>query len=403
MVTDLKLPAPLAGTRFVLGSTVLTHFGAGTINELPGIVRSTGSSAVLVVTDPMLATTPVMARVLEELAKSGIRAAVFAGVHPNPTTRDVAAGAQVAARLAMEVGLVTLVALGGGSSIDAAKGIALAAVNPERGRGLDYRKVFAHRALPIVAIPTTAGTGAETNAFGVVTDPDSRRKFYVGDATTLPFAAILDPELTISLPRKATAATGMDALVHALESFMSVRSNPWSAGIALQVIRMVSTYLPRAVADGSDREARSQMLLASHMAAVGMANTGLGICHAIAHPIGGLFDIAHGEALAAVLPGVLRFNLPACEERLAAVAFACGVGDTSFDDASNAAAAIRAITALAIRVGLTRGLADFGIAETDFHQIATDALGDEVIDNTPRPACEEDILGILYGALAGAS
>ena len=238
-------------------------------------------------------------------------------------------------------------AVGGGSPIDAAKGIALAAVNPERGRALDYRSAFAAAALPIVAVPTTAGTGAETNAFGVVTDPQTRRKFYVGHASSLPAAAILDPELTVGLPPSATAATGMDALIHALESYLSRRANPWSDGIALQVIRMIGVNLPRAFADAADREARAQMLLAAHLAGVGMATTGLGICHAIGHSLGGRFGIAHGVALTLVLPQVLRFNLVACEERLADVAFALGAGNTARPTAGNATAAIDAVTGLA--------------------------------------------------------
>jgi alcohol dehydrogenase len=401
------------------------HFGAGAIGELPGLVRGTGSSAAVIVTDPALADSPVVARVRDVLAADGVTAAVFAGVRPNPSTDDVAAGADAVAGLAAEAGWVAeadvagkpermgapcrvaeadrvaVVAMGGGSAIDAAKGVALAAVNPQRGRGLDYRRDFARPALPIVAVPTTAGTGAETNAFAVVTDPATRRKFYVGHASSRPAAAILDPDLTAGLPPGATAATGMDALTHALESCMSSRANPWSDGIALQVIRMIAAYLPRAVADGGDREARSQMLLAAHLAGVGMASTGLGVCHAIGDSLGGRFDVAHGVAMTMVLPGVLRFNLPACRERLAAMAFAFGAGDTARGAAWNAAAAIDAVTALADRVGMTHRLPDFGITAADFGAIASDALDDEVLANTPRRPTEADIQVILAGALHG--
>jgi alcohol dehydrogenase len=193
----------------------------------------------------------------------------------------------------------------------------------------------------------------------------------------------------------------MDALTHALESCMSKRANPWSDGIALQVVRMIAAHLPRAVADGGDREARSQMLLAGHLAGVGMAGTGLGICHAIGHSLGGRFDIAHGVALTMVLPGVLRFNLPACGERLAGVAFAFGAGDTARSDGWNAAAAIDAAAALADTVGMTHRLPDFGITAADFDLIAADALDDEVLANTPRPPTSADIRAILTGALDG--
>ena len=286
-------------------------------------------------------------------------------------------------------------AVGGGSPIDAAKGIALAAVNPQRGRDLDYRGSFAVPALPIVAVPTTAGTGSETNAFGSVTDPADRRKFYVGNASSMPAAAILDPALTVDLPPALTAATGLDALTQALESYLSARPNPWSDGISLQAIRMIAAGLPRAYADGADLAARSQMLLAAHMAGVAMFNTGLGLCHAIGHSLSARWDIAHGVALAMLLPEVLRFSLPARTQRLAEVAFALGAGDTHADDRRNAEAAIGAVTELRDKVGLNRPIGEFGVTEADFGQIAADALDDEVLANAPRQPAADDIRAIL--------
>lgn len=287
----------VAASEIVITPTPAAHFGAGAISKLGGIVRGTGGEAAVIVTDPALAATPVVASVTSALTGAGLAVRIFTGVRPNPVTADLAAGAGAVAQLRPEGRGVALVAVGGGSAIDGAKGIALAAVNPHRGRRLDYRSDFPERALPIVAVPTTAGTGAETNAFGVVTDEQRHRKFYVGHASTLPAAAILDPELTIGLPPAVTAATGMDALTHALESYLSLRANPWSDGIALQVIHMIAAHLPRACADGTDLEARSQMLLAAHMAGIGMASTGLGACHTIGHALGGRFDVAHGVAL----------------------------------------------------------------------------------------------------------
>jgi alcohol dehydrogenase len=369
------------------------YFDQGAIKQLPAIVRETGADAVMIVTDAALAQTPVIGTATYELAEAEIPVHVFTGVHPNPTTDDLAAGAAAVAEV--DGKRVALVAVGGGSPIDAAKGIALAAVNPQRGRDLDYRNNFAMPGLPIVAVPTTAGTGAETNAFGVVTDPETHRKFYVGHASTMPAAAILDPELTVGLPPSVTAATGMDALTHALESYLSVNPNPWSDGIALQVIKMVSANLPQAVDDGKDLDARSQMLLAAHMAGVAMANTGLGICHAIGHSLGGRWNIAHGVTLTMVLPDVLRFNQPVRPERTADIAFALGVGDTHADTDRNAAAAIDAVAGLRERVGLTKTLGDFGISAADYPQIAADALDDEVLANTPRQPTAADIAAIL--------
>jgi alcohol dehydrogenase len=384
-------------SELVISPTPRAHFGVGAVGRLPGIVRGAGGGAVVVVTDAALAVTPVVASVTGVLEAAGMPVTVFGEVHPNPTTDDLAAGADAVARAAGS-GRIALVAVGGGSPIDAAKGIALAAVNPQRGRDLDYRGEFASPALPIVAVPTTAGTGAETNAFGVVTDPQSRRKFYVGHASTLPAAAVLDPGLTVGLPPPATAATGMDALTHALESYLSVRANPWSDGIALQVIRMIAAHLPRAHADGQDLEARSQMLLAAHMAGIGMATTGLGLCHAVGHALGGRFDVAHGVALTMLLPEVLRFNAAVCADRLADVAVALGAADPARSSARNAEAAIDAVAGLAGRVGMTQRMAGLGITGADFGQIAADALDDEVLANAPRQPTAADIRSILEAA-----
>jgi len=395
---------------------------------LPAVVRATGASHVVVVTDAALASAPVIATVMAILADACLPARLFSGVHPNPTTDDLAAGAEAVAestaqaaagaaasasaaavtatlnptapsvRLAPAAARIALVAVGGGSPIDAAKGIAIAAVNPQRGRDLDYRSDFAVPALPIVAVPTTAGTGAETNAFGMLTDPATHRKFYVGHASSMPAAAILDPALTVGLPPDVTAATGLAALTHALESYLSVCPNPWSDGIALQVVRMIAANLPRACADGTDLAARSELLLAAHMAGVAMANTGRGLCQAIGHSLSGRWNVAHGVALAMLLPGVLRFNLPVRTERMADIAFALGAGDTHAAAGRNAEAAIEAIGALREQVGLTAVFADFGITEADFAQIAADALDDEMLASAPRPPTKDDIGALLSGA-----
>ena len=413
---------------FTIAPKPAAHVGIGAVGLLPEIVRATGADQVVVVTDAALAATPVIATIQAVLADAGIPARLFAGVHSNPTTDDLAAGADAVAQMTADATAsasaaavtatlkasapplsappapplkrITLVAVGGGSPIDAAKGIALVAVNPRRGRDLGYRGDFAVPALPIVAVPTTAGTGSETSAFGVVTDPAGRRTFHVGHASSMPVAAILDPDLTVGLPPAVTAATGLDALTHALESYLSARPNPWSDGIALQVIRMIAASLPRACADGGDLAARSQMLLAAHMAGVAMASTGLGLCHAIGHALGARWDVAHGVALAIVLPEVLRFSRPARTQRLAEVAFALGAGDTGADDQYNAAAAIGAVTGLRDMIGLDQRIGEFGGTEADLGQIAADALDDEVLADTPRHPTGDDIRAILM-ACAG--
>jgi alcohol dehydrogenase len=427
----------LADTQLVITPKPAAYFGSDAISRLPELVRAAGRASAVIVTDRALADTEVMTRVKSALAEGGIQVAVFDGVRPNPTTDDIDAGAALvrgtyitgtstprtdirstdirsttdirgaqvtginagSAALVHRAGQPAIVPVGGGSAMDAAKGIALAAANPQRGRDLAYGTEFAHPALPLIAVPTTAGTGAETNDFGVITDTATRRKFYVGHTSALPRAAILDPRLTVGLPPPPTAASGMDALTHAIESYLSVRANPWSDGIALQVIKMVSAYLPRAYAEGTDLEARAQLLLAAHMAGVGMASTGLGICHGIGHPLGGRFDIAHGVALTMLLPHVLRYNLPVRPERTADIAFALGVGDTTASLSRNIDAAIDAIERLAGTVGITGRLAGFGVTEADFATLAADALEDAVMVNTPRPPEASDIHLILGAAL----
>lgn len=385
----------LADTQLVITPKPAAYFADGAVARLPELVRAAGRASAVIATDRTLADSEVIARVKSVLTEGGIQVAVFDGVRPNPTTDDIDAGAA----LVHGAGEPAIVPVGGGSAMDAAKGIALAAANPQRGRDLGYGTEFAHPALPLIAVPTTAGTGAETNGFGVITDTATRRRFYVGHASAMPRAAILDPRLTIGLPPAPTAATGMDALTHAIESYLSVRANPWSDGIALQVIKMVSAYLPRAHAEGTDLEARAQLLLAAHMAGVGMAVTGLGICHGIGHPLGGRFDIAHGVALTMLLPHVLRYNLPVRPERTADIAFALGVGDTTVSLSSNIDAAIAAVERLAGTVGITGRLAGFGVTEDDFATLAADALDDAVMANTPRPPEASDIHGILAAAL----
>lgn len=386
---------PLSEMELDLDPKPYAYFGRGRVREVGTVTAATGATSALIVTDAFLATSPVVDAVRESLESAGIVVSIFDGVTPNPTTTSVDAGSD----LARDLHVHALVAVGGGSSMDAAKGISIGAVNPQRGIELDYRSDFANESIPIVAVPTTSGTGAEVNAFGVVTDVVGHRKFYVGSSSALAKAAILDPELTVGLPPRATAATGMDALTHALESYVSLRSNPYSDAIALQVISTVADYLPRAVADGTDIEARAQLLLASHIAGVGFSHTGLGLVHGIAHPLGGRFDIPHGLALCIVIEKVLRFNLPARQERLARVAFALGAGDTAAGEAENAEAAITAIADLSVRVGMTATLTSFGVTRADLDSLAADTLADSVTVNNPIQPTAADIVRILEESL----
>jgi alcohol dehydrogenase len=381
--------------ELVLDQKPTAHFGAGAVKKVGELARAEGAKKALIITDSFIAQSDIRKKIEESLSKAGIAVEVFDGVTPNPTTACVDAGSNFAAKSDADI----LIAVGGGSSMDTAKGVSLGAKNPQRGIGLDYQTQFEKPGLPIIAIPTTAGTGSEVNAFGVITDEATHVRFYVGHSSALAKAAILDPELTLGLPPKATAATGMDAMIHAVESYLSIRNNPYSDGIALQTIELVMKNLLTAYKDGSNLEARANMLLASHIVGVGFSHTGLGLVHGIGHSLGGHFNVPHGVALCTVLDQVLRFNLPVRQARLAKIAQALGVADTAKSEAENAGKAIKTLVDLAKAVGLGTRLSDHGITEADLPLLAKTAVEDAVTLNNPIKPTEQDVLGILRSAL----
>ena len=256
--------------------------------------------------------------------------------------------------------------------------------------------------LPVVAVPTTAGTGAETNTYGVITDEVAGRKAYVGHPSVRPIATVLDPELTLGLPPDATAATGVDAMTHSLESLLSRNPNPFAEAMALQVIRTAAAWLPIAVTDGSNIEARSQMLMASHLAGLGQASgTGVGAVHAIGHAIGTRGRLPHGTALATVLPEVLRSYLGVRERELALVAVAMSLASPLDPPAEAARAAIGGLDAFLRRVGQRRTLRELGLGPELESVVVADAVDDAAIANSPRIPSADEIAAILV-AVSGA-
>jgi alcohol dehydrogenase len=384
----------LATLRFSLGSAP-AQFGCGSIDRLPSALASLGHNRALLVTDSGVAAAGIADRIEGLLREAGVTTRLFDGINPNPSTDNLDAGARAAREFSPDV----VVAFGGGSVLDTAKGIALMATNDGPARDFDYRNEPTCPGMPIVAIPTTAGTGAETNGFGVIDNHESGRKFYVGHESVIPQAVILDPELTQGLPPRQTAATGMDVLTHALESLSSVRSNPYADGINLQVVTMVFRYLPRATADGEDLEARSQLLLAAHIVGLAFATTGLGMGHGMAHALSARIGAPHGVALAVLLDRVLSFNLPVRSEVYARVALAIGVGQSGQDEQTNAAAAVAAVRDLARDVGMPGSLRELGLEERLIPQIVEDALTDEVMANTPRTPTADELQAVLQAAL----
>jgi alcohol dehydrogenase class IV len=376
-------------------------YGRGRIEDLPRIVREAGGRRAFVVTDPGVAGSGVADRVRSILESAGIASHVHAEVEPNPGTASIIRGSHALALFGTPETVV--VAVGGGSSMDSAKAISLHALNGGDVLALGYHREDVFPGLPLIAVPTTAGTGAETNTFGVITDEAAGRKGYVGHPSVRPMVAILDPELTQGLPPAVTAATGVDAMTHSLESLLSRNPNPFAEALALQVIRTETSWLPVAVADGSNMEARGQLLLASHLAGMGQASgTGVGLVHAIGHALGTRGRLPHGTALAAVLPEVLSFyaDQPGLRDReLALVAVAIGAASPADDWAEAARAGIAALDAFLRRVGQRLTLAALGVDEALFATIAQDAVDDPAISNSPRLPERAQVEAIL-GAVA---
>jgi alcohol dehydrogenase len=388
----------LAERRFEMVLRNRALFGVGEIDRLPEVVVAAGGSRAFVVTDPGVRRAGIVDPIIEGLAAVGVPTALFDEVEPNPAAATVERGA---ARL-RDAGLAgtVVVAIGGGSAMDAAKAIDLRAANDRPVWELEYDGADLTPGRPIVAVPTTAGTGAEAHSFAVITHEETGRKDYIGHPSLLPAVTILDPGLTVGLPPAVTAATGVDAMTHSLESLLSANPNPFAEAMALGVIRTVGTWLRLAVADGSDLEARSQMLMASHLAGVGQASgTGVGLVHALGHPIGTRGQVAHGTALAAVLPEVLRFYLGTRDRELALVGIALGVASGAEAESTAAAVAIGAVDKLLRDVDQRPNLRSLGFDAALLDLVAQDAIDDAAIRNSPRLPTAAEARGILESVL----
>jgi alcohol dehydrogenase len=374
-----------------------TLYGRGRVTELPHLVRELGGQRAFVVTDPGVVRAGIAARVRDVLEAGGITTHVHPEVEPNPGTASIGHGSGALGLFGTAQTVV--IAVGGGSSMDSAKAISLHAMNGGDVLALGYHRDGLVPGVPLIAVPTTAGTGAETNTYGVITDEAAGRKGYVGHPSVQPRVAILDPELTVGMPRTVTAATGVDAMTHSIESLLSRNPNPFAEGIALQVIRTVASWLPVAVEDGSHLEARGQLLLASHLAGVGQASgTGVGLVHAIGHALGTRGRLPHGTALAAVLPEVLAFYLEhegLRDRELALVGVALGAASPADPWADAARAGIDALDAFLRRVGQRPTLAALGVDAALIPVIALDAVDDPAIANSPRLPDQAQVKAIL--------
>jgi alcohol dehydrogenase len=373
-------------------------FGVGAIGRLPELVAAAGGSRVFVVTDPGVVAAGVADRAIADVA---LPATVYSDVEPNPSGATVESGASALRAHGLE-GTV-IVAIGGGSAMDAAKAIDLCATNDHPIWELEYDGSSLAPGRPIVAIPTTAGTGSEAHPFAVITHEEIGRKDYIGHPSLLPYATILDPELTLGLPAGVTAASGVDALTHSLESLLSRNGNPFAEATALGVIRTVAEWLPRAVVDGTDLEARSQMLMASHLAGVGQASgTGVGLVHALGHALGTRGRLTHGTALAVVLPEVLAFyaaDTGLRDRELALVGVALRAASATEQEATAAGAAIGQLRQFLRSLGQRPTLRSLGFDGMLLDVVAEDAIDDAAIKNSPRLPSLAEARAILGSAL----
>jgi len=373
----------------------LIAVGAGRIRELSERCLALGIRAPLLVTDPGLASLPMLNAIESACLDAGLAIACFSEIQGNPTGENVAKGVDCFKRGNHD----GVIALGGGSALDAGKAIAFLSGQERPLWDFDdvddnWMRAREDGIAPIIAVPTTAGTGSEVGRVSVITDTADLRKRLIFHPRILPGAVILDPELTVSLPPHLTAATGMDALSHNLEAYCSPRYHPMADGIALEGIRRVKEYLPRAVTDGGDLEARTQLLVASTMGATAFQK-GLGAMHALAHPLGARYDAHHGLLNAILMPYVLHANRPAIEVRLADLARALNLTTSSFD------AVFDWVLALREAVGIPARLLDIGIDADEASFIGERAAEDPPAATNPISFSANQYSALFCNAVNG--
>ncbi len=381
--------------RFILNE--VSYFGPGARKVLPEVVERLGKKKALVVTDKGLVKFGVAGMVTEVLDKAGIPYEVFSDVKPNPTVTNVKDGIEAFRKSGADF----IIAIGGGSSMDTAKGIGIVINNPEFSDivSLEGCAPTKNKSVPIVALPTTAGTAAETTINYVIIDEEKKKKMVCVDPNDIPAVAIIDAELMYSLPKSLTAATGMDALTHAIEGYITKGAWDMSDMFEIEAIRMIHRNLQKAVDEPSNAEARNGMAVAQYIAGMAFSNVGLGLVHGMAHPMGSLFDVPHGVANALLLPTVMEFNMPACMDKYPRIAEAMGVDITGMTPEEASKAAVEAVRQLALNVGIPQHLSELGITEADIPALAEQAIADVCTPGNPREVTLDDIKALYAKVL----
>ena len=372
-------------------------FGPGRLAELGAICQSNGIKRPLIVTDRASRDLPFVQAAQDAVAAAGLSSDVFSEVSPNPTDHDAATGLQVYRQGAHDA----VIALGGGSGMDAGKAISLLAGSSERGLWVyDYdtdvdESLKASDFPPLICIPTTAGTGAETESTAMVTDTQAYIKRCVWHPTHKPLAALLDPAVTVGLPRNLTAWTGCDAMVHAIEAYSIRDFHPLCDGMALEGLRLVYRWLPEALADPTSLQARGGMLAGSCLAGISFLK-GLGLVHSISHMVGAEYNTQHGLTNAVILPVVLRYNAPSITDKIGPMSQAMGLETTDFNSFHDA------ICQRLDDCDIPRSLVDLGVEESAIDRLAEKAHGDAATGTNPRASTPEDIAKLIREAMAGA-
>ena len=375
--------------RIMLNGT--SYFGQGAIQEIVNEIKNRHFKKALVTSTPDLFEFKVATKVTDLLDAAGIAYEIYDGIKPNPTIENVTAGVEACKAAGADV----IVAVGGGSPIDTSKAIATIITNPEFGdvRSLEGLAPTKNPCLPIIAVTTTSGTAAEVTINYVITDVEKNRKFVCVDPHDIPIVAIVDPDMSASMPTGLCAATGMDALVHAVEGYITKGAWELTDMLHLKAIEIIGRSLRSAVA--GDYAGREAMSLGQYIAGMGFSNVGLGIVHSMAHPLSAVYDIPHGKACAMLLTAVLKFNAPATGEKYREIARVMGVPNVdAMDEATYRQAAIDVIQKLADDVGIPKSLSEAGVKREDIPFLAESAFNDACTPGNPRDVSLEEIIGI---------
>ncbi|GAA6324862.1 lactaldehyde reductase [Fusobacterium ulcerans] len=375
--------------RYILNET--SYFGVGCREELANEVKARGYKKALLVSDKVLAECGVLGKVKEVLNKAEIAYEEFTDIKQNPTIKNCKDGLEAFNK----VGADFIIAIGGGSVIDTAKAVAIVKNNPEFAdiRSLEGVAPTHSKCVPIIALPTTCGTAAEVTINYVITDEENNRKMVCVDPKDIPLVAIVDAELMASMPPKLIASTGMDALTHAIEGYITKGAHTISDMFEIKSIELIAKHLRGAVAD-RNMEDMDGMSIAQYVAGMGFSNVGLGIVHSMAHPLGAVFDIPHGVANALLLPIVMEFNMSACIEKYGDIARAMGVDTIGMTKEEAARAAVEAVRKLSKDISIPQTLREISIKREDLPRLAKDALADVCTGGNPKDVVLEDILGL---------